>query len=32
LKIVKTLYIAEKSSDFNEIWYTVADFELVTVT
>jgi len=28
LKIVKYLYLYEKSSDFDEIWYTAAHFEL----
>jgi len=28
LKIVKSHYLNEKSSDFDEIWYTNADLEL----
>jgi len=28
LKIVKLPYINEKSSDFDEIWYTTANLEL----
>jgi len=27
LKIVKSPYISEKLSDFNEIWYTTSDIE-----
>jgi len=27
LKIVKTLYLREKTSDFGEIWHTLADHE-----
>ena len=27
LKIVKSPYLNEKSSDFDEIWYTTTDFE-----
>ena len=27
LKIVKSPYLSEKSSDFNEIWHTTADIE-----
>jgi len=27
LKIVKSLYLSEKSSDFDEIWYTTTDIE-----
>jgi len=27
LKIVKSPYLSEKSSDFDEIWYTTADIE-----
>jgi len=27
-KIVKSSYLNEKSSDFDEIWYTTAHFEL----
>jgi len=27
LKIVKSPYISEKLSDFNEIWYTASDIE-----
>jgi len=26
-KIVKSPYLSEKSSDFNEIWYTTSDIE-----
>jgi len=26
-EIVKSPYISEKSSDFNEIWYTIVDIE-----
>jgi len=27
LKIVKSLYLSEKLSDFDEIWYTTFDIE-----
>ena len=27
LKIVKSPYLSEKSSDFDEIWYTTSDIE-----
>ena len=27
LKIVKSTYLSEKSSDFDEIWYTTLDIE-----
>jgi len=27
LKIVKSPYLSQKSSDFNEIWYTTSDIE-----
>ena len=27
LKIVKSPYLSEKSSDFDEIWYTTSDVE-----
>jgi len=27
LKIVKSPYLSEKSSDFDEIWYTISDIE-----
>jgi len=27
LKIVLSLYLSWKSSDFNEIWYVVADYQ-----
>jgi len=27
LKIVKSTYLSEKSSDFDKIWYTKADIE-----
>ena len=27
LKIVKSPYLSEKSSDFDEIWYTTLDIE-----
>ena len=27
LKIAKSPYLGEKSSDFNEIWYTTSDIE-----
>jgi len=27
LKIVKSPYLSEKSSDFDKIWYTTADIE-----
>jgi len=26
-EIVKSPYLSEKPSDFNEIWYTIADIE-----
>ena len=32
LKIVKSPYLSEKSSDFDEIWYTTADIEPIRVT
>jgi len=32
LKIVISPYISDKSSDFDEILYTAADFELMNVT
>ena len=28
MKIIKSLYINKKSSDYDEIWYTNADLEL----
>ena len=28
LKIVKSPYLSDKSSDFDEIWYTASDIEL----
>jgi len=28
LKIVKSPHLNEKWSDFDDIWYTIADFEL----
>ena len=27
LKIAKSLYLSQKSSDFDEIWYTTSDIE-----
>ena len=27
LKIIKSPYLSQKSSDFNEIWYTTSDIE-----
>jgi len=27
IKIVKSSYLSEKSSDFDEIWYTTADID-----
>ena len=32
LKITKSPYLSEKSSDFDKIWYTKADIEPMTVT
>jgi len=32
LKIVKSPHLSEKSSNFDEIWYSTADIELMTVT
>ena len=29
LKIVKSAYLSEKSSDFDEIWYTTLDIEVI---
>jgi len=31
LKIVKSPYLSQKSSDFDEIWYTISDIESMTV-
>jgi len=28
LKIVKSLYLSDKSSDFDQTWYTTSDIEL----
>jgi len=32
LKIVKSPYLGQKSSDFDEIWYTTSDIDPITVT